>query len=85
LFYLTDHYPILPQTDEVHDRKLRIPDSRLDRAVPEVVLNGAGVASIIGELAAARVAQHVGVNLPTKPSFDTDPPKHAGKPGGHHR
>jgi hypothetical protein len=49
-----------PKTPEKIGRQGRVPNGRL--AVAEIGLDGASVVSVVGELEAAGVPQHVGVN-----------------------
>ena len=51
---------ILPETLEAGRRQLGVAHRVLDVFVSQIVLNGAGVVSIGGELEAAGVSKHVG-------------------------
>ena len=48
-----------PEVSESVGRKLGVAHRVLDVFVPEVVLQGAGVVAIVGELEATGMAQHV--------------------------
>src|SRR5262249_31621662 len=56
-------FSISPEIVEPIRRERRIADRGYDRAVPKVMLNRSGVPPIVGQLAAARVAQHVAADL----------------------
>src|SRR5262249_2357268 len=51
-----------PEIPEPIGRQLGIADRVLDVLVPEVVLQGSSVVAVIGQLEAAGVAQHVGMD-----------------------
>ena len=53
---------VFPEILEAGNRELRVADSVLDVLVPEILLDGPGVVTIVSELISAGVAQHVRVN-----------------------
>lgn len=55
-------FSVPPEILETLRRKLRISHSVLDVLVAQVVLNGPRIVPIIGELVAAGMPEHVGVN-----------------------
>src|SRR5215470_20153185 len=53
---------VLPEAFKPIRRQSRVTDGRVDRLVPEVMLDCPGVLAIVCELVAAGMAQHVAVN-----------------------
>src|SRR5664279_2849660 len=53
-----------------------VPNRVLDILMPKVVLDCAGVASIVGEFIAAGMAQHVRMNLEREAGLDAQPCDH---------
>ena len=53
---------VLPETLKPIGRESRVTDGRVDRLVPKVVLDCTGVLTVICELVAAGMPQHVTVN-----------------------
>jgi hypothetical protein len=68
---------ILPEPLEPIRRQGRVTDGRCDRAVAEIVLNGAGVLAVVGELVAARMAEHVRVDQEREARGLASPRNHA--------
>ena len=63
-------------------RQGRIARRVLDIAMPEIGLDSARVVSVVGELVAAGMAQHVGVRLDAQIGRYGYPLDHAGETGG---
>src|SRR6266511_1250354 len=57
---------ILPEPLEAIRGKLGVTDGMLDGTMPEVSLQRPGIHAVIGELEAASMAEHVGVNSEVK-------------------
>jgi hypothetical protein len=60
-------------------RQRRIPRRVLDVAMPKVGLDCARVVTVIGELVAAGMTEHVGVRLDTQVGIGASPLHHAGE------
>jgi xanthine/CO dehydrogenase XdhC/CoxF family maturation factor len=81
---------VLPEPLKSIRRQSRVTDGRVDRLVPEVVLDCTGVLAVVCELVAAGMPQHVTVNeeaearglaSPRDPCADTR--QRLGVPGAH--
>jgi hypothetical protein len=70
---------IPPKSLETIRRQRGVGNRVLDILMPKVVLDCAGVASIVGEFIAAGMAQHVGVNLEREAGLDAQPCDHPTK------
>jgi hypothetical protein len=70
---------IPPKSLETIRRQRGVGDRVLDVSVSEIMLDCAGVASIVGEFIAAGMAQHVGVNLEREAGLDAQPCDHPTK------
>jgi hypothetical protein len=64
---------VVPESLKPVRSKLRVSHSVLDVPMTEIVLDRAGVVSLIGELETAGVAQHVRVNGEAKPGLVASP------------
>src|SRR5262249_16009786 len=76
---------ILPEPIEAVGAKLGISHRVHDVAVPQVVLQRAGVDAVVGELEAAAMAQHVRMSRERKFGQFSSPADHFEEPGPRHR